>query len=223
MTGNPKAVWAEKVGQVVVKALRAHKFDAFYCKTKLDAKKKVIELIEDEYKKNSQATVAWGGSQSMADLGVMEEVKSRAKTGAWRTLDRDNATTTEEKLETMRRSLLADVYLSGTNAVTLDGKLFNIDGNGNRVAAMIYGPKVVIIACGINKIARDIEAAVSLVRGRSAPMNAQRFDLDTPCSVNGRCADCDSDKCICNVFSVIKHSKVPGRIKVVLVGEELGF
>lgn len=113
--------------------------------------------------------------------------------------------------------------MSGTNAVTQDGKLFNIDNVGNRTAAITFGPKSVIIACGMNKIVKDAADALSRTRNIAAPINAQRFDIKTPCKINGKCVDCGSPDSICNVFVTTRHSKPQGRIKVVLIGENFGF
>ena len=123
----------------------------------------------------------------------------------------------------MRKSLLCGTCVSGTNAITQDGQLLNIDRNGNRVAEITYGPKNVISACGTNKSVRNIDDALVRAQTVAAPVNAQRFDIKTPCKITGKCADCNSADCICNVFVTTRHSKPAGRIKVVIVGEALGF
>lgn len=130
----------------------------------------------------------------------------------------------EEKQELMRQALLCDTYLMSSNAVSQDGQLVNIDGNGNRCAALIYGPKSVVMVVGMNKVAADLDAAISRARNTAAPANVQHFPgLKTPCSVTGVCANCLSPETICCQFVITRYSRVPGRIKVIFVGEGLGL
>lgn len=206
-------IWNEKIANELIKTLKEHNFDAYFCKTKEEAKQKVLNLIPNG------DLIAWGGSKTMEDLGVISEIKN----GKYKIIDRDSETDLAKRNELMRQSLLADTFLSGTNAITLDGQLLNIDGNGNRVAALIYGPKNVIIACGINKIVKNINDAYERTRNLAAPVNAQRFDIKTPCKTNGKCANCLSQDSICNVFVTTRRSKIPNRIKIVIIGENLGF
>ena len=117
----------------------------------------------------------------------------------------------------------ADVFLTGANAISLDGQMVNVDGSGNRVAAIIYGPKTVLVVAGMNKVVETLEDAVTRARTIAAPMNQQRFMLNTPCTKTGTCADCKSEECICNQIVITRHCRPGGRIKFVLVGEELGF
>ena len=123
----------------------------------------------------------------------------------------------------MRRGLLADVFLTGANAISLDGQMVNIDGNGNRVAAIVYGPKQVIVIAGMNKVEDSLHAAINRARTVAAPMNQQRFGLPNPCTATGTCADCKSETCICNQILVTRHCRPVGRIQFILVGEELGL
>lgn len=208
-----KEIWNEKIGAQVVKALEANRFEAYYCADRNEAKQKILSLIpKDE-------TVSWGGCLTMEEIGVIDELRN----GGYSVIDRETAKTPEERAELMRNALLCGTFLSGTNAITESGQLVNIDGNGNRAAALIYGPKRVIIACGTNKIVRSAEDALIRARTIAAPINAQRFDIKTPCTITGKCADCSSDDCICNVFVTTRRSKPAGRIKVVIIGETLGF
>ena len=138
-------------------------------------------------------------------------------------IQKEKTKTPEEKQEMMRQSLLSDTFLSGANAITEDGEIINVDGNGNRVAALTFGPKSVVIACGINKIVRSVQDAETRARTIAAPINAQRFDITTPCIATGRCCDCKSPQSICCVISRIRLCKPKGRIKVVIIGESLGF
>lgn len=212
MTSKPEQIRNEKLGASLVKALEARHFEAYYCATKEEAKEKILSLIP------ATDVVSWGGSMTMEDLGVIEAVKKSNKV-----IDRDTAKTPEERVKLMHEAFFCDTYLSSTNAITQDGELLNIDGNGNRVAAMIYGPKSVVIACGMNKVCGNLEAAEDRARNVAAPINAQRFNLETPCCKTGKCADCKSTQSICNVFVRTRQSKPEGRIKVVLIGESLGF
>lgn len=210
---TPKEIWNEKISKQIIKSLEFHHFEAYFCKTKEEAKQKILTLIE----KND--LIGWGGSTTMAEIGILEEIKN----GKYRIIDRDNSKNPQEKLELTRKTLLADTFLSGTNAITEDGELFNIDGNGNRVAAITFGPKKVIIACGVNKIVKNYEEAVARVRNYAAPINAQRFEPETPCKATGKCANCNSINSICNSFVLTRQSKPAGRIKVIIIGETLGF
>jgi len=202
-----------KLGPKVVKALKARSFDAYYFDDEAEAVEKLFSLIPKEH------VVSWGGSKTLADLGVQERL---VKDG-YSVLDRDKASSPQERGEIMRRALLCDTFLSSTNALSEDGQLVNIDGNGNRVAAMIYGPKQVIVVTGMNKVAKTYEDAVVRARTIAAPLNTQRFpNLKTPCNETGTCADCQSPDTICSFIVTTRFSKV-GRIKVILIGKDLGL
>ena len=210
---TPQECRNEKLGLQLVKSLESRHFEAYYFHTKEEAKKIILSLIPIEH------TVAWGGSATMTELGIINYLRE----AKYNLIDRDNAKTPEEKQELMRQSLLSDTFLSGANAITEDGEIINVDGNGNRVAAITFGPKSVIIACGMNKVVRSVQDAETRARTIAAPINAQRFDLTTPCVTTGRCSDCKNTQSICSVISRIRLSKPTGRIKVVLIGENLGF
>ena len=207
-----KRMQYEKSGAKVVEALKSRHFDAWYCATGAEAVVKVLELIPEG------AEVAWGGSMTVDGLGIQDALRRRGQP----LLDRD-AVPPEERENVMRRAQSCDVFLMGSNAVTEDGQLFNIDGTGNRVAALCFGPKNVIVVAGMNKVVPDLAAAYSRVRHYAAPINAQRFGVKTPCSVTGQCADCRSPETICNAMVATRGSRPAGRIKVILVGEDLGF
>lgn len=203
----------EKRGAVMVKNLKSRHFDAYYCANKEQALVKALELIPEG------VSVGWGGAQSAEDIGLLEAVRK----GPYQAIDRDTAKSPEERVKIMKQALLADVFIAGANALSLDGQMVSIDGNGNRVAAIVYGPDSVIIIAGMNKVVATLEDAVQRARTVAAPMNKQRFNLDTPCEVTGACGDCKSESCICNQILITRNSKPAGRIKVILVGEELGF
>lgn len=210
---DAKQKYYEKRAQLMLKNLRSHHFEGYYCASKAEALAKALELIPQG------ASVGWGGALSAQQIGLLDAVNA----GAYKAIDRDKATTPEERVKLQKEALLADVFITGANALSMDGQMVNIDGNGNRVAAIVYGPETVIVIAGMNKVVDTLEDAVRRARTVAAPMNKQRFALQTPCEVTGTCADCKSEGCICNQLLITRNSKPAGRIKVILVGEELGF
>lgn len=212
MTEQMKTYY-EKRAQVLVKNLKSRHFEAYYCPDSASALAKALELIPEG------ASVGWGGALSAQQIGLIDAVKS----GDFAAIDRDTAKTPEEREAALRRCLSADVFLSGANALSLDGEMVNIDGTGNRVAAIAYGPKAVLVIAGMNKVCDTLEDAVTRARTVAAPMNKQRFPFKTPCEVTGACADCKSEESICNQILITRNCRPAGRIKFVLVGEELGF
>ena len=201
------------LGETLVKNLQKRGMGAYYCATKEEALAKALELIPEE------DVVAWGGSVSIKEIGLLDAVKKRNPV-----IDRELADTPEEKAELMRNALLCDTYLMSSNAISKDGELVNIDGNGNRVAAMIFGPKQVIMVVGMNKIAGTLEGGIDRASHVAAPINASRCaGLSTPCAKMGTCANCLSPDSICCQMVITRLSRVKGRIKVILVGENIGF
>ena len=200
-------------GPKVADALNKRHFEAYYVSTKEDAVKKILEIIPSNH------SVAWGGTMTMDQLGLKDKLSAAGYT----LIDRDKGATPEEREKIMHEALNCGSFIMSSNAITEDGQLFNIDGKGNRVAALIYGPQNVIIIAGMNKVVQDMDAAYDRVRGYAAPANAQRFDIDTPCKKIGECADCMSSGTICAQFVTTRFCKPQGRIKVVLIGEELGI
>lgn len=203
----------EKRGQTLVKNLRKRHFDAYYCETSEEALEKALSLIPEG------ARVGWGGATSAEQIGLLKALR----TGPYNAIDRDTAGSPEERTEMMRRCLLSDTFVTGANAISLEGELVNIDGMGNRVSAIVYGPKKVLVIAGVNKITDTLEDALTRARTVAAPINKQRFGTDTPCTVTGSCADCLSDGCICNQILITRNCRPGGRIQVIIVGEELGF
>lgn len=203
----------DKRAQVLVKNLTARHFEAYYCETKKEALEKALELIEPG------SSVGWGGALSAQQIGLLDAVNQ----GDFKALDRDKAANPQEREDIMKKCLLADTFITGANAISITGEMVNIDGNGNRVAAIVYGPKQIIVIAGMNKVEDTLELAVQRARTVAAPMNKQRFALQTPCETTGKCADCKSEGCICNQILITRNCKPTRRIKFVLVGEELGF
>ena len=200
-------------GPKVADALNKRHFEAYYLSDKEDAVRKILELIPKNH------SVAWGGTMTMDQIGL----KDKLINAGYSLIDRDSAKSPEEREELMHKALCCGSFIMSSNAITEDGQLFNIDGKGNRLAALLYGPENVIIIAGMNKVVQDMDAAYKRVRGYAAPANAQRFDIDTPCKKIGECADCLSGSTICAQFVQTRICKPAGRIKVVLIGEELGI
>ena len=226
MDANTKKRY-DKAGPQVVKALEKRHFEAYYVSTaaeaggkgggadpRSEAVEKVVELIPKEH------TVSWGGTATVDALGI----KQRLAQEGIALIDRDTAQTPQERQEMLKKALTCGTFLMSSNAISADGQLVNIDGTGNRVAALCFGPEQVIVVAGMNKVAGDLEGAIRRAREVAAPVNAQRFaGLKTPCSVTGLCVDCTGPDSICCQIVTTRICRPAGRIKVVLVGEELGF
>ena len=210
---TPKELRDERLAKTLIKNLKRRHIEGFYCPTAEEAVQKVSELIEDG------SSVTWGGTMTVRDLGIPDYLRNR---GTLEVLDRDLAETPEEKQAMYLRAFSSDVYLTSANAISEDGVIVNIDGNGNRVAAITWGPKKVIFVIGLNKVAQNVEAALARARSTAAPTNAARFDIQTPCQSDGVCHNCNSPQSICNYIHFLRNSP-KGRHVVVLVGEELGY
>lgn len=203
----------EKRAQLLIKNLKSRHFEAYYCATKREALEQALALIP------RGSVVGWGGALSAQQIGLIDALNA----GDYQTIDRDKAANPKERDALMKKCLMAEVFVTGANALSLDGQMVNIDGNGNRVAAIVYGPDSVVVIAGMNKVVDTLEDAVTRARTVAAPLNKQRFNLDTPCEATGTCANCKSDGCICNQILITRNCKPTGRIKFVIVGEELGL
>ena len=211
---TPMELRYDKLGPRVVKALQGRFFEAWYFPEPGEAVEKVFSLIPHG------DVVSWGGSLTVADLNLTKIAAERG----YRVIDRDKAANPAERVELMRQALLCDTYLVGTNAITEDGQLVNIDGGGNRVAAMTFGPKQVIVVAGMNKVVKTAEDAYVRAKFTVAPTNMQRFaNLKSPCSETGACGDCVSQDSICTYIVRTRLCKPAGRIKVILIGKNLGM
>lgn len=198
----------------MIKNLRRRNMEAFYCPTSQDAIAQVQKLIADS------SSVTWGGSMTIRDMRLPDALRER---GTLQVLDRDLVESAEEKQLMYLKAFTADVYLSSANAITEDGVIVNIDGNGNRVAAITWGPRMVIFVIGLNKVAATVQDAISRARSTASPINAQRFDINTPCHVDGVCHNCNSPESICSYIHLLRNSRNGNRHKVILVGENLGY
>ena len=210
---NVRAMRNEVLGNRVVKNIESRNMEAYFVKTKEDALKKALELIPEG------SSVSWGGTASAQEIGLQQALHE----GNYEVYDREEVKTPEEKDAIARKALNCDFFIGSANALVENGVMVNIDGNANRVAAFAYGPKNVLLIVGMNKVVKSEEDAMSRARNEAAPINAQRFGLDTPCSKNGMCYDCKSTDCICCQILITRYSRVPKRIKVILVDENLGF
>ncbi len=204
----------ERQVERTVKALEKNNFEALYVPDLKRGFDEVMHRIPDG------ATVGVGGSLTLTQMGLQEALSKRKIHLIW---PFQQAKTDEERLELVRKSFASDIFLTGTNAITEDGKLFNVDASGNRVGAMLMGPRRVIVVAGVNKIVKDIASAEKKVKEWTAPQNAKRLNRKTPCTETGQCADCSSPDRICNIYVTL--AKKPARIEmvVILVGEPLGI
>lgn len=200
----------ELLAKKVIAGLESRNMSGYWAADREEALKIALGLIPEG------STIGMGGAMSAAEIGLTDAVKN----GNYKFIDRD---TFADKRAAMLLSYDADVFISGTNAMTEDGILVNIDGNANRVSAIAQGPKKLIIIAGMNKVCKDVDAAMKRARNVAAPINAQRFGLSTPCSKSGTCMDCKSPDTICCQFLITRYSRHTGRIHVILVNDNLGF
>ena len=211
---TPMELRYDKLGPKVVKALEGRFFEAWYFPEANEAVEKVFSLIP------KTDTVSWGGSLTTAGLNLTVMAAEKG----YKVIDRDKTASPEEGWEFMRQALLCDTYLTGTNAISEDGQLVNVDAYGNRVAAMTFGPKQVIVVAGMNKVCKTVMDAANRARTIAAPANKQRLpNLKTPCSETGACEDCLSPDSICTYIVRTRQCKPKGRIKVILIGKDLGL
>lgn len=201
--------------KAVLDKLQENGMNALFVPTAEDAKSKVLQMVPED------ATVGIGGSVTIRQLGLIESLRGRGNTvhDHW-----ESGLSKEQSMEVKRAHLSAEYFLSSSNALTMDGKLVNIDNTGNRVAALVFGPRHVIVVLGINKIVQDVEEGIRRVKERVAPLNCQRRGDRTPCAEGKNCQDCNSPDRICRVTSIIeKRSKGVESFSVIIVGEELGY
>lgn len=209
-----KKKFYEHQAHTLIKNLKLRQIEAFYCSTKEEAAKKALSFV------SNGDVVGYGGSMTIEETGIMSALRENAQI---RLLDRTTCNGPEEIRQLYRDAFSANVYFMSTNAITVNGELINIDGTGNRVASLIYGPDQVIIVAGMNKVATTVEEAITRVSNVASPMNCIRLERSTPCAVTGTCANCLSPDCICSDIVITRKSSNPDRIKVILVGEELGY
>lgn len=213
MDSNLNFVVTEKVNRTI-KNLKKNNMDAYFVNDENELLVKLNELLQEGW------LISVGGSQSLFETKVIDYLKS----GRFEYLDRyKDGLNPKEIKEVFRKSFYADAYITGTNAILESGELYNVDGNGNRVAAMLYGPDKVIVIAGVNKIVKDLEHAEERVKAIAGPANCIRLNKKTPCTKVGYCMDCQSEHRICNDYVLIKRQNVSDRITVLIVGKDLGY
>ena len=197
-----------------IKALEKNNMNGYIVASNVDLISKIEELISPKSK------VSCGGSMTLFETGVIDHLKS----GRYEFLDRYKEGLTQDEIkEIFRQSFLSDAYVTSTNAITENGEIYNVDGNGNRVAAMLYGPDKVIIVAGVNKIVPNVEEAIIRTKEYASPINAKRLNKETPCTKIGRCVECNSDNRICNEYTLIKRQIDKTRIHVIFLNDNLGY
>ena len=201
------------LAQKVIKGLESRNMKGYYAATKEEALKIALDLIPET------SSVTMGGAMSAREIGLVDALKN----GNYNFIERENATTDEEKRAAILKGYDADYFLSSANAITEDGVMVNIDGNSNRVSFIAHGPKHVIFIVGMNKVCNDVDGAMKRARNVAAPINAQRFGLTTPCSKTGACMNCKSPDTICCQFLITRYSRHNDRMHVILVNDSLGF
>ncbi len=211
---TPKQINYQNLAESIINKFNLRGIEGYYCANKKDANEKAKHFLAPD------CTISWGGSATLSEIGLINDLK---KSDDYILYDRAVAITPEEKREMFGKIVTVDYYFMSSNAITLDGELVNIDGNGNRVACLCSGPANVIIIAGMNKIVKNVKEGISRTRNIAAPPNSVRLGLNTPCASAGRCCDCMTADCICDQIVITRMSRVRGRIKVILVGEELGY
>lgn len=203
----------KQTANTIISWLEKRNMEGYYFETSEEAVKAILEMIPDK------SSIAWGGSVSFTETGMLDALKA----GDYELIDRTLAQTPQQAREIFAKTVLSDYYFMSSNAITTKGELVNIDGNSNRVACLCHGPAHVMLLVGMNKVTSDVESAVKRVRTHAAPANAARLHKETPCGKTGVCADCIMDGCMCSNIVITRRSAHKGRIKVFLIGEELGF
>ena len=209
----PKQKYYENVANTIIKNLGKRQIEGFYCENSTSAVKKALEIIPQN------SSIAWGGSMTLLETGLMDAIKN----GDYKIIDRDIATNLEEERKIYSDICSCDFFLMSTNAITLDGELINIDGKGNRVSFLCFGPQNVLIMTGLNKVVSDIKSGFKRIHDIASPPNAIRLNRKTPCAITGKCENCYSPDCMCGQFVITRRSSIPKRIKIILIGKELGY
>ncbi|MGD9569362.1 MAG: lactate utilization protein [Sedimentibacter sp.] len=199
--------------ETIIKNLQKRNMEGYYVETREEAIEKVMSMIKQD------DVVSWGGSYTIDELGIKKLLEEKQIS----VIDRDKAKSPEERVKLMKQALTADVFLTSTNAITMNGELMNVDGNGNRLAAYNFGPDSVIVVAGINKIVPELSVALGKIRSDATVPNTFRTNSQAPCHFTGKCSECTSKETLCCQILVTRYCKPQNRIKVILVGEYLGF
>ncbi len=209
--------WNEKCGHAVVKALTSKGFEAAYVADRETALQWLLQKID------SSSVVSWGGSVTLAQVGIFQALRERGQQVLSPTPDDLDMKDAKAVRAARRRTLDADIFLTGINAITLEGNLVNIDGTGNRVAATLFGPETVIFVAGINKLVKGNIEGIDRIKNEATPMNGVRLGRKTPCAATGFCGDCNSPDRMCRGIVIHERPMAMTRMMVLLIGEELGF
>ena len=210
---TPKKKAYRKLADTMIQNLRKRNMEGFYCEDREAARELAMEMMKEG------GTVGFGGSVTLDEMGILKAVEEKE---GLTLIDRRKAKTPEETREVFFQTVASDYFLMSTNAITIDGELINIDGKGNRLACLVYGPKNVIIIAGMNKVTADTDSGIKRVQNVSSPANAAVFDSKTPCGITGHCGSCHSPQTMCCQVVITTHTRFDGPIKVIMVGEELG-
>lgn len=197
----------------IIKELNKRNIEGYFCETGKDAVDLILSMLP------SNASIGWGGSETIKECGLMDALKK----GNYTLLDRSTAQSDSERRELYAKTVMADAFLMSTNAITENGELVNIDGASNRLACLLHGPKEVYVIVGMNKLTKDIPAAIGRIRNVACPANTLRLNRQTPCALTGKCGDCFGDESICSNIVITRRSSIKNRIKVILVAEPLGY
>lgn len=210
---DPKMKNYENLAKTVIKNFEKRQIEGYFVPDKKAALDLLLSLIPEG------SSIGYGGSVSLSEIGALDALADEK----YNLIRRETAKTQEETEAIFKEILFCDYFLMSSNAISVDGQLINVDGRGNRVSFLAYGPKNVILVCGMNKIVPDVIAGINRIKTVAAPMNAVRLNRNTPCSITGICGDCQSPDCICASTVITRRSHIKNRIKVILVGEEIGY
>lgn len=210
---NPRTDAFAATAKTIIGQLERHGMEGYFCETSADARELVRKLVPQG------ASIAWGGTETFKETGV----KAMLEAGDYRMLDRSTAITPEQQREIYQQHFASDCFFMSTNAITRKGELVNIDGNSNRLACLLFGPREVYVLVGMNKVVEDVDAAVKRIHTMACPPNAARLHTGTPCERTGVCGNCHEPGCMCCNIVVTRHNRHAGRIKVILIAEDLGF
>lgn len=206
---NNKKLAFKKTAQVILKWLEKRNMEGYYFETAAEAVEAALKMMPEG------SVIAHGGSSTFAESGMLTAIQN----GNYTLIDRASQNTREG----FAKAIMSDYFFMSTNAITVKGELVNIDGNSNRVSCLCHGPSHIMMFVGMNKVAADVESAVKRIRTYACPANADRLNRNTPCGITGVCGDCLAEDCFCNQIVITRRSGHKGRIKVFLIGEELGF
>ena len=197
----------------IIKALKSRNMNGYFVNNKEEALQKALGLIEKDKK------ICFGGSATLQQMGILDKLRK----DKYKLIEREDISSFYTKHFLLKNASTDGIYLSGTNAITEDGKIINIDGWGNRVNAINYGPEKVIVVVGKNKVVKNIDEGIKRISEKAAPPNTKRLNHNTPCAKTGKCEDCRSQERICNILSIVQFQRDPNRIHVIIVNEELGY